>query len=91
VRFLGQEFDLRGASASQRTDTKIRQDTARRIAANIAKLPELLESVQTSAFLPLPLLPSCRQRGVSALLQRQLDALDEKIMDFESFVEGDLP
>jgi hypothetical protein len=31
------------------------------------------------------------KRGVSALLQGQLDAFQEQIMDFASLVEGDLP
>ena len=46
---------------------------------------------QTSAFLALPLCLHVGKRGVSALLQDQLDAFHEQIMDFAPFVEGDLP
>jgi hypothetical protein len=37
-------------------------------------------------------LSSCRQaRGVSTLLQGQLDAFNQQIMDFPPFIESDLP
>ena len=48
-------------------------------------------AVRDSAFLALPLCLHVGKRGVSALLQGQLDAFDEQIMDFASLVEGDLP
>jgi len=46
---------------------------------------------QTSPFLALPLCLQVGKRGVSALLQGQLDAFHEQIMDFAPLVEGDLP
>jgi hypothetical protein len=46
---------------------------------------------RASAFLPLPLCLHVGKRGVSTLLQGQLDALYEQIMDFAPLVEGDLP
>jgi hypothetical protein len=48
-------------------------------------------AVRGSAFLALPLGLHVGKRGVSTLLQGQLDAFHEQIMDFASLVEGDLP
>jgi len=42
-------------------------------------------------LLALPLCLHFGKRGVSTLLQGQLDAFYEKIMDFAPPVEGDLP
>jgi hypothetical protein len=44
-----------------------------------------------SPLLALPLALHVGKRGESTLLQSQLDALHEQIMDFAPLVEGDLP
>jgi hypothetical protein len=44
-----------------------------------------------SAFLALPLCVHVDKRGVSTLLQGQLDAFHQQITDFTPLVEGDLP
>ena len=44
-----------------------------------------------SGFLALPLCLHVGKLGVSALLQGQLDAFHEQIMNFACLVEGDLP
>jgi hypothetical protein len=47
--------------------------------------------VRASAFLALPLCLHVGKRGVSTLLQGQLDAFNQQIMDFPPFIESDLP
>ncbi|MGC2077060.1 MAG: hypothetical protein WA728_13710, partial [Xanthobacteraceae bacterium] len=49
------------------------------------------DSRATSPFLPLPLGFHLGQRWVSTLLQGQLDAFYEQIMDFAPLFEGNLP
>jgi hypothetical protein len=48
-------------------------------------------AVRDLAFLALPLCLHAGERGVSPFLQGQLDAFNERIMDFAPLVEGDLP
>jgi hypothetical protein len=57
-------------------------------------LSGVLNSAKPCRVSPLLALQLCLhvgKRGVSALLQGQLDTFHEQIMDFPSFVKGDLP
>jgi hypothetical protein len=65
--------------------------TAPHLHENDPRLTPRAIAARASAFLALPLYLHVCKRGVSSLLQGELDAFHEQIMDFAPLIEGDLP